>query len=482
MKYFQYNIFAKSLGSNTIPWVMTISLEWKHKIESIINIPYHLWIKNMFTNEYRQHFHKNYASGDKILMRNLWSKEINSSRDIPPELTGLAYLSENCIKYEIDGTEHHAVTLPGLLKKTIPTVAHELYRHIMDLEVFYNWESRGPCIYRTILESEADIVSLCEYDIHDAVAGYRTPSLRETFADAMLASGYSGLFLHSPDPRGGSGLGLFWKAEDYELATPQDRSFFFEFPNVSSINIDLDIQGVISNLDLHEHWNKLSTKGNNLNSDYSEMPKKDRRHAGFVRLRHKKSEKYILIVSTHLMTSSRDSKETNEYPGEVRLGEMEIIGSKISSILNNAELIPVDAILYSGDFNVDIRELKTMNKGITSILEPSKVRHFNIGLYEAPCESGIDFGPRLRYHPNPRWIMQEAFESVHLWGIDGRIGYDQYCTSYNSNRCEWIDMIWYTPQTLLLKSLSSMDTPLTPIPNNIHGSDHLPLCAEFEWK
>lgn len=461
---------------------MTLSLEWKQRIESYLQVSYASWMTDICTKEYLQHFHKNYSSGNKIVMRKLWSQNILSDTNIPKELTGITYLSENFIKYSQDQKEYYARTLPGILRESIPIYAQDLYQHIMDLDVYFDWEVRGPCLYRTILNADPHLISLCEYDIHDAVAAYRDPSIRETFADAMVASGYSGFLLKSPDARSESGLGIFWKSQEFELiydASPETP----QFPTVATVNIDTDLNGIVSNFDLHEHWHKLSlsTEGV-LSSSYQEMSQKDRRHVGFLRLRNKSSRKVLLVVFTHLMTTSRDCQETNEYPGEVRSQEMDTIGSAIYSYLNNICAVPIDGIIYSGDFNLDVREFRKLYQGVQSTLDPSRIRSFQTGFIPNENQEVVGFKPCLQYHPDRRWSLHEAFESTHCWGDNGRIGYDQYCTRYNHERCEWIDMIWYSSHSLKLKSLSSMRTPLTPIPNEIHGSDHLPLCAEFEWK
>jgi hypothetical protein len=462
---------------------MTISSEWKQRIEHFLKVPYHIWIKDICTNEYLQHFHKNYSSGNKSLMRKLWSQNVRHPFDIPRELTGLTYISENLVKYSRDQNEYYARTLPGLLTKSLPIFAQELYQHIMELDVYFDWEVRGPCLYRTIINTDPDLISLCEYDIHDAVAAYRDITIRETFANAMAASGYSGFLLKSPDSRSESGLGIFWKSQEFELiydASPHTP----QFPTMATINIDTDLNGIISNFDLHEHWHKLSLSTEGLlSSSYQEMSQKDRRHVGFLRLRNKQTQKVLLIVFTHLMTTSRDCQETNEYPGEVRFEEMDTIGSAIYSYLNNIGSVPIDGIIYSGDFNLDLREFRKLYQGVQSTLDPSRFRSFQTGFipHVNQQKEDVGFKPCLQYHPDRRWLLHEAFESTHCWGDHGRIGYDQYCTRFNHERCEWIDMIWYSSQSLKVKNLSSMKTPLTPIPNEAHGSDHLPLCAEFEW-
>ena len=195
MKFFHYNIFARSLGSNTIPWVMTISNEWKQRIELLTNQTYREWLNNHFIKEYELHFHKNFESGNKGRMRQLWSQRILQSNDLPLELSGLTFVSENCIKYLKNNQEFHATTLPGILSKSIPEISTQLYDHIMEIENYFTWELRGPRIYHEIMSSDSDIVALSEYDIHDVFATYRNDSTNESFSTAMKETGYSGFLL-----------------------------------------------------------------------------------------------------------------------------------------------------------------------------------------------------------------------------------------------------------------------------------------------
>ena len=72
-----YNMLAESLGSNCIPWVMSLSEEWDERLKR--NCPSGTWekIKAHLGEEYRAHFHKNTHSqknpDEYHLMRKLWS-------------------------------------------------------------------------------------------------------------------------------------------------------------------------------------------------------------------------------------------------------------------------------------------------------------------------------------------------------------------------------------------------------------------------
>jgi mRNA deadenylase 3'-5' endonuclease subunit Ccr4 len=467
MKFLHYNIFAKSLSSNSIPWVMNIAIEWKIQIESLTQLTYTEWMKRFCHGEYLSHFHKNYHSGDKSMMRFLWGREITHQDDIPTELHGLSFHSEHRVRYNQEGNEMIATTLPGILKISVPEIANELYQHIIEVDDYYKWEFRGPKVFQEIVGNNPDLISLCEYDIHHATASYRNPLSQETFYQAMLATGYSGFLLKSPGVRELSGLGFYWKTDSFDVICNNSPN---SLPNIIDCS---NVDEITGNYDLGEYWHKLilNDEGLPVGSKYEELQPKDRRNVGFIRLRHKQTNKVLLVVCSHLMTTSRDGPNTNEFPGEVRALEMEFIGQKIQQYIDRYPSI--HGIIYAADFNIDVRDLKKFQAPITSIIDPTKELHFRTGYHHGSSK------PTLVYHSNERYHLEEAFESIHAWG--GGTGKEKNCTSFNRERCEWIDMLWYTPKTLVLNSISSMQTPPSPIPDQNHGSDHLPLWAEFDF-
>ena len=73
--------------------------------------------------------------------------------------------------------------------------------------------------------------------------------------------------------------------------------------------------------------------------------------------------------------------------------------------------------------------------------------------------------------------LLDAFEKVHQGGEV--VGLEGRCTSRNAMRCEWIDMMFYSPATLDLRATSENGTPPTPMPSRDEPSDHTPIAARF---
>ena len=88
-----YNLLAASLGSNTIPWVMTISQRAQKAAEQELRNKsggcgsWKDFVKNVLSVEYRAGFHSNYSpvwpKKESSHMRAVWAAEINSTSDLP---------------------------------------------------------------------------------------------------------------------------------------------------------------------------------------------------------------------------------------------------------------------------------------------------------------------------------------------------------------------------------------------------------------
>ena len=76
-----YNILAKSLGSNCIPWAIEIPPRLREKLEKATGKPWDMWRKEILHAAYKTHFHKNLHSGDYMTMRALWSATPPSMAD-----------------------------------------------------------------------------------------------------------------------------------------------------------------------------------------------------------------------------------------------------------------------------------------------------------------------------------------------------------------------------------------------------------------
>ena len=171
-----FNIFARSLGSSVIPWVLSVSPHAQTIVRSFdAKFDVKAWVKDAATKAYKLHFHRNFASGDKETMRSMWSACIESQEDVPPILHAVKVVAPDTLCYKVDGCEHIAVTLRGLLRQQLPAVADELFKEFVKDERFFMWEARGPLIFETATKlaiSElapgqssqqfSDIVTLCE--------------------------------------------------------------------------------------------------------------------------------------------------------------------------------------------------------------------------------------------------------------------------------------------------------------------------------
>ena len=165
------------------------------------------------------------------------------------------------------------------------------------------------------------------------------------------------------------------------------------------------------------------------------------------------------------MTTSRDSPKTNRFPGEVRAGELEALQKLVKE---QVELN--DALILVGDFNTDSKSAKQIFSGKIPISdeESKEVCDFNTG-FDVDKETFIWGSHQLK----------DSFAKVHKWG--GGVGENKHCTSRNANRMEWIDYVFFDQERLETVFLSDCQTPLNPIPDQVHPSDHLPLISRFQF-
>lgn len=480
-----YNILAKSLGTNTIPWVMTVSPSMQQRIQEATSLPFKEWVDTSLKPEYMAHFHKNFAAGNYATMRSFWgTSKCQSPQDIPKDLYGLTWTDENVASYNSDSHSHggdadvpnmiQATTLQGMAQKTLPdAVARDFFKQVSaSEEQIYAWPVRGPRIFATITTnanqpSSPDIIALQEYDCHNVVADYRTPGCSETFAEAMTQIGYDGAFFKDPlqarDPP--SGLGVFWKRNVFGIVTGGMGASMtgFGVKTLECNNTD-DYQGAVYNSDMQEHWHSTKESG----ADPTLMKAADRRNAALCRLHHKPSGRSLAICAAHLMTTSRDSAKTNRFPGEVRAGELAAMKALVESHTESD-----DAVVVLGDFNTDAKVAKTLFSGQIAQAPPSSGTSDDSRMLQ--IETGFQDG-KLLWGPH---VLEDTFRDVHQWGPG--VGVDKHCTSRNAVRVEWIDYIFYNSKKLRPTILSACKTPPGGIPNLKQPSDHLPLFATFEF-
>ena len=466
-----YNILAKSLGSACIPWLINLSEEFKLEINEELKknkifmaeldthnssnkqlTPFDFLIHRLKL-DYMKYFHKNPESGDKNKMRELWGATIKTQYNIPPELSGVGFVKEDTInvpiKLKTGETEMHVVrTLRGLLKDNFRidadhynVIAARIFDELMNTEQFRRWSSRGPLIFRTLMEKNPDIIVLTEYDVHMVEANYLNKP--QTFKDAMQESGYQGiLFTGVSDVEGG--IGIWWKTDVFTCPVEVDT-----VPCGRSTP-------VYKNMDFHEEFH-LSPTG-----PTSVMKDADRRHACCVLLEHTFSGKQVLVTGSHLMTESRDNKTTTAYPGEVRAFELMKWRDMVTEFTSGMN----PSLIVTGDFNINLIPVAPETYILTGkILEP-------------PIDTGFTEDETGVVGTWGTYTLTEAFANKHQW-VKG-VGKGKYCSSYTNGRCTWIDMLWKS-QDLVVVGQSDNTTPVEFIPDEWHGSDHLPLYAEFKW-
>jgi exonuclease III len=454
-----YNMFAKSLGTNTIPWVMNVSPTTRKRVEDATNYSsFNQWVEKELKPEYLQHFHKNFQSGHYAAMRSFWgAPKLDSSKDIPAELNGLTWVGEDTICYTTEEAQtKEAMTLKGLSKKCLPQdIFREFFEEIISKEQgVYSWDVRGPRIFETLSQHGPDIVSIQEYDCHDTKAEYRGKGCLESFSEAMSSVGYSGVFLKDPllgrDPP--SGMGVFWLNDTFETVCG----------TTGMESLDCNIEGSASsiwNVDMEERWHPNSSN----NGGPEIMKAADRRSGALCRLQHKKTRRFVSLCTAHLMTTSRDSIKTNKFPGEVRACELAALRNLVQKHIHSE-----DAVILVGDFNTDTKNAKNIFSGKIKAADSDEVCDFDTG-----------FDSKSALFVWDQHQLQDAFAALHKWG-EG-VGEDKHCTSRNANRVEWIDYIFFDRIFLQPVGLSDCQTPSSSIPDETNPSDHIPLVAEFRF-
>lgn len=485
-----YNILARSLGSNCIPWVMSISRAFQTDVESATGKSWAVWKKLVVLPEYKRHFHKNLGTGDYTVMRQFWSAmRCVSQADVPTSLKGVLFENEDQISYlDKAGQRVIATTMRGLLRSNLPEeLGIELFDHIMSLEeTVYSWQTRAPRLFAEITRSRTfravdssedvdmdeylpDVVMLQEYDAHLASADYRGEGVEESFHSAMAALGYSGaLFkdpLHGKTPP--SGLGIFWRSASFEPC--EDASHIL----IQGIECGENVPGLVANTDMMERWRPKI--GNAYVEEPELMPDADRRNLALLRLRHRETGRSLCIGAVHLMTTSRDSANTNAFPGEVRAGEIATVRSEVQRFVSSGE-----ALLLVGDFNIDAQDRHIFSGQLQNATGQSLKIATGFEAGDDGCK--LHWQAKGAHGETCSMCLREAFEPVHRWGAGvGPASEGGHCTSINGERVEWIDYMWYSEQALALRHRSDLSTPAQVLPNAEQGSDHLSIAAVFKF-
>jgi hypothetical protein len=175
-----FNILARSLGSSVIPWVLNVSNRARDIVGTSRDVPSDFdikrWLRGTAEVEYKEHFHRNFASGDKESMRSMWSACVERQDEVPAVLKFVECVEADRLRYPGKRDDKAtATTLRGLLRRDIPDVADELFAELTKDEHIFRWETRGPRIFETATCSAvseffpgesstklSDIVTLCE--------------------------------------------------------------------------------------------------------------------------------------------------------------------------------------------------------------------------------------------------------------------------------------------------------------------------------
>jgi hypothetical protein len=114
-----YNILAKSLGSCCIPWVLDLSEELNAAVQDETGKAFSE-LQRELTVAYRETFHRNYESGSKNGMRDLWGLAVDAPADIPVELVNVEFAGVDTVLAPVPsaaaGEKRNALTMRGMLR------------------------------------------------------------------------------------------------------------------------------------------------------------------------------------------------------------------------------------------------------------------------------------------------------------------------------------------------------------------------------
>jgi hypothetical protein len=311
-----YNMLAKSLGSNCIPWMIEISPALLERIQQATGTAWNKWRLDVLQQGYKKHFHKNVASGDYMAMRAFWSAtHCASENDIPEVLRErVSFVREDVVAYSVGRRQPvEATTLRGLLHAALEAdLAKAVFDNIVgrDAECF-SWAVRGPRVFRQLTGpwadldgARADVIALQEYDVHDEKAAYRGEGVQETFVEAMAAAGYGCAFFKEPNTKREVPTGIAIYFLRRTCAAEAD------VPLVELACGESALADGAFNIDLNERYHALDKSGQP--GKLVQMPNQDRRCAGLLRLTH--GGVPLWVCTAHLMTESRDNAKNCMYP------------------------------------------------------------------------------------------------------------------------------------------------------------------------
>jgi exonuclease III len=522
-----YNILAKSLGTNTAPWIFTISDEWTEQLgQQQLND-----IKATIKSTYIQHFHKNMSSEEDPRnyqnMRALWSiATLRSPSDIPAILAERIHFEREWTVSYINvttGEQRQAKTMGGVLIELLgEETGRKLFEHVLATEnSVFCWDVRGPRIFDRVtssLQTESnedlgvpDVIFLQEYDCDQIPALYNEGGAKETFHDAMSSKGYDGLFFAGANLV--SGLALFWKRQVFVLDVDKkegNEESSSEMNN-STVSLGGSIGTAVFNYDMLEHWHPVPDDDKDVeNKEYTEykekdnddewgslMPTMDRKNLAMARLCHVFSGNILWAVCHHGMTDSRDNARCTQYPGEVRSHELRTISKTVERHVEKNQ-----RVVLMGDFNVDVGEVDVLH----GRLQRRQITRSGGGAGEVVKTKRrkedsvlcIDTGFQVEdscFHWKKKGggqteVIRDAFLPVHGRRSHATVPVKmpttkdqsryEHATSHNNKRREFIDHCWYGESGLEVRGVSNTKLPWKMLPDEKEGSDHIPISVMFE--
>jgi exonuclease III len=253
-----------------------------------------------------------------------------------------------------------------------------------------------------------------------------------TLCDSLSGHGYSYLFFVYPISQTGAekereGIAVYYKHRIFNVSSQK---------NGKSVKLD---QG--------------SGEINVNNSEYQLLESINLRllrTAGFVKFTHLETNKNLILITTHLISDSRDKDGSHKKEG------LKIIKEHIRTIIRNEIYNPAkDSLIFGGDFNI-----KFYDDSCGKPYCDRNIFGFDNGIMEVPItETEI-----LRLED----VLIDELDNV------------ERISSVTNTRIDWIDYLFYNNLRLDEKNYPIILKNYF-IPNEVYPSDHIPLNAKFSF-
>jgi len=207
------------------------------------------------------------------------------------------------------------------------------------------------------------------------------------------------------------------------------------------------------------------------------IPARDRKQCAVCALHPLASpDQRLVVLGTHLMTTSRDNAAKCAFPGEIRARELATI-RRIAAACSR----PNDAVVLTGDFNINLRGNRDQaiiagNIPHTSGEEDSL--HVPTGFVAPDDGTGQAAHFDWSRADGSRLLLADAYSGQSTHEIDAK----GHClgSSHNAVRIETIDFCWFDSSHLQNTARSSLRAPMPDgTPSTAHPSDHIPLVLAF---